>query len=254
MERNYYSFIVEGEKPNSDLDLVLIGYQRNKVTNDLFKETVEFQKKGNGLFKKKVEIKSETPIGPQEIAPILDSFFIETLKTKKEISLFLEYHFESFKGEKIIFLEHTKRIVEEAIIIWEMIDKKSNGGTDGCYSVPRFHKFAKLSFTQVLEWIDKKFETLDSVPKENGINKLKWNCSPSILGHLITELAKKGYIEYPLYNGEPNYTGMGRVCFQIFDIDSKENNFIRECNPNLNSLSETKKHKFSSLPDLKDLT
>ncbi len=85
------------------------------------------------------------------------------------------------------------------------------------------------------------------------IRKLKWNCSPSILGHLITELAKKGYIEYPLFNGDPNYTGMGRLCSQIFEIEGKESNFIRECNPNLNSLSITKKSKFDCLPDLKDL-
>lgn len=87
----------------------------------------------------------------------------------------------------------------------------------------------------------------------NNIKKLKWNCSPSILGYLITELANKGFIEYPLHNGEINPTGLAKICFDIFEIDSSKENLIKEFNSNKNSLSDTKRAKFFSLPELKDL-
>ena len=85
------------------------------------------------------------------------------------------------------------------------------------------------------------------------IQKLKWNCPPSVLGWLITELANKGYIEYPLYNGEPNPTGLAKTCFGIFELDTTKENLIKEFNSNKNTLSDTKIAKFT-IPVLKDLS
>ena len=88
---------------------------------------------------------------------------------------------------------------------------------------------------------------------KTDIQKLKWNCSPSILGWLITELANKGYIEYPIHNGDPNPTGLAKMCFSIFELDTTKENLIKEFNSNKNTLSDTKRAKFT-IPVLKDLS
>ena len=99
-----------------------------------------------------------------------------------------------------------------------------------------------------------EFEKMQNENAKQNVNveKLKWNCSPSILGYLITELANKGYIEYPLYNGEINPTGLAKICFAIFDTNSTLDNLKKEFNPNKNTLSETKRKKFK-IEELKDL-
>lgn len=89
-------------------------------------------------------------------------------------------------------------------------------------------------------------------PKMNPATKLKFNGSPALFGFLITELAKKGYIEYPLRSGDPNYTGLAKICFSLFEIQTTSENLIREFNPNKNSLSETKRRKFS-IPEKSDV-
>jgi hypothetical protein len=119
--------------------------------------------------------------------------------------------------------------------------------------------FCEVNFLiQQKKFLKEKLNEIQDTPHETNIEiklkmkKLKWNCSPSILGYLITELAKKGFIEYPLRGGEPNYTGLAKLCLELFDVETTPENLIREFNPNKMSLSETKRIKFR-IPELSDV-
>lgn len=86
----------------------------------------------------------------------------------------------------------------------------------------------------------------------NQCEKIKFNGSPSVFAYLMKELAEKGFINYPLKNGEINFTGFCKMLTAHFDLDSSESNLIQEFKPSSGSLSETKKAKFT-IPELKDL-
>ena len=58
----------------------------------------------------------------------------------------------------------------------------------------------------------------------------------------MTQLANQGYIEYPLHNGEINKTGLGKICWEHFDVECTETSFLKTFTDN--KLSETKRKKF----------
>jgi hypothetical protein len=91
----------------------------------------------------------------------------------------------------------------------------------------------------------------DSIMDIEIAEKIKWNCSPAILGYLFNELVKQNFISPPLYNGETNLTGLAKLCWKYFETntDSKEY-FEKQFRDS--SLSETKRNKFN-IPSLKDL-
>lgn len=84
------------------------------------------------------------------------------------------------------------------------------------------------------------------------MKKIKWTGTPSQFGYLFTELIRQGFIEPPLYNGEMNIKGFARLCWECFDINTTPQNLEKECNPNKNDLSETKRAKFT-IPNISDL-
>jgi hypothetical protein len=106
----------------------------------------------------------------------------------------------------------------------------------------------------VYEWMEEKRKELKAEVKETGaqVKKIKWNGSPSVFGYLFLELVKKGFIDPPPYNGEPNFAELSRLCFQYFDIDTTPENLKKVLNENSNQLSETKRAKFT-IPHLSDL-
>ncbi len=111
-----------------------------------------------------------------------------------------------------------------------------------------------IAYAYHISELESKILTFDKeVSKQSrGIEKLKWNCSPSLLGFIITELANKGFIQYPLWNGDINPTGLAKQCFNLFEIDTTEENLIKEFNPKKCTLSETKRAKFT-FPEIKDV-
>jgi len=140
--------------------------------------------------------------------------------------------------------------------------------TDKLNSAPNsweWDPFKSLDYDNVYQFILNEIRYLDRLSKiENNNNppkpepniggakteKIKWLGTPSLFGYLFLELVKHGFIEPPLYNGDPNYTGFARLCFQYFDIDTTPGNLIKEMNPEKNTLSDTKRLKF---PDLSEL-
>lgn len=86
----------------------------------------------------------------------------------------------------------------------------------------------------------------------NKHSKIKFNGSPSLFAFLMKELANKGFIQYPLINGETNFTGFGRMLLHHFEVESKEGNVLQEFKPSSSNLSEVKKFKFV-IPELKDI-
>jgi len=106
----------------------------------------------------------------------------------------------------------------------------------------------EIDYYKILE----KLGTGAEVPKLPKPGKIKWNGTPSQFGYLFTELIKQGFIEPPLYNGEMNIKGFARLCWECFNINTTPQNLEKECNPNKNDLSETKRAKFT-IPNISDL-
>jgi hypothetical protein len=109
--------------------------------------------------------------------------------------------------------------------------------------VIRYLKFELEYYKQVMELPDQEnqFEPLQ---------KIKWKGSPAQFGYLFTELVKNDFLETPVHNGEPNFTGFAKQCWEHFEINTTLENLIKEMNPKKNTLSDTKRIKFPKLSDL----
>lgn len=111
----------------------------------------------------------------------------------------------------------------------------------------------------ILEWIETKRKELPQDPgKDQGaeaptLKKIEWKGSPASFGYLFLELVKNGFIEPPLRNGEPNFTGLAKLCFQYFNVKNTDLEYLtKQLNPNSNLLSDTKRAKFT-IPNISDL-
>jgi len=117
--------------------------------------------------------------------------------------------------------------------------------------------------TTEIDWVNLEIKRLEimkelsrETEKDRGaevpiLKKIEWKGSPALFGYLFTELVKNGFIEPPLYNGEPSYSGLAKLCFQYFNVNETTlDNLKKEMNPNKNTLSETKRAKFPNLSDL----
>ena len=108
----------------------------------------------------------------------------------------------------------------------------------------------KLQMTRYIEDCQNEIEP-NGKPIQAG-EKIKWNGTPSQFGYLFLELVAKGFINPPLYNGESNYKGLSRQCYQYFEIKTTSGNIEKELNPDKNTLSDSKRAKFT-IPDLSDM-
>ena len=119
--------------------------------------------------------------------------------------------------------------------------------------LPSYPEIPEARKQTILEWVNEKMADLKNMVKPVLTNeKIKWNGSPSQFGFLINSLVTKGFIEPPLYNGETNFSGLARLCYDHFDIETTIGNLTKEVNPEKNSLSDTKRSKFD-IPNLSDL-
>lgn len=149
---------------------------------------------------------------------------------------FIDYHLQKYaekNGNGFIFL----LILEEVIKDYSFLDETRE--------------------QSILEWISiQKKEYIHSNPQSRqrlpAQNQVTWHGTPSQLGYLFNELVNKGFIEPPLYNGEFNYTGLAKFCYSNFKVNTTQENLIKEMNPSKNTLSETKRSKFT-IPDITDL-
>ena len=98
-------------------------------------------------------------------------------------------------------------------------------------------------------------KTLDEVNRiinksvRPSVKKLKWLCSDSIAGYIITELIDKGYIEAPITDGERSFAKTAEVCSDLFEFTTTSEEYLEfVLNPGRNRLSEIKKQKLL-LPD-----
>jgi hypothetical protein len=105
----------------------------------------------------------------------------------------------------------------------------------------------------ILEWVNEKLADLKNSMKPVPTNdKIRWKGTPSQFGFLINRLVCHGFIDPPIYNGETNFTGLARLCYDHFEIETTLGNLTKEVNPEKNTLSDTKRAKFT-IPDLIDL-
>lgn len=90
--------------------------------------------------------------------------------------------------------------------------------------------------------------------------RLKWLGNASHLGYFIYQLADKGFIEYPLRNGEVNYTGLAERLLNAFEFKDKtpaKKYLSEQINPESenNKISDTNKLKLKlNIPNLQDLS
>ncbi len=120
--------------------------------------------------------------------------------------------------------------------------------------------------SNIQQWIETKRKEMNPNPTDQVTGKpiqagekIKWKGTPSQFGYLFLELVKHGFIDPPLYNGETNHTGLARLCYEYFDIDTTPGNLTKELKPDnkitgerKNTLSDTKRAKFT-IPYLSDL-
>jgi hypothetical protein len=99
-----------------------------------------------------------------------------------------------------------------------------------------------------------------SMPIENtSAKRLKWLGNTSHLGFIMYQLANKGFIEFPNYNGEINYTGLAERLLNAFEFKDKQptKKYLSEqINPESenNKISEITKGKLKiNITDLQDL-
>ncbi len=153
---------------------------------------------------------------------------------------FLEYHYKRFcannPGEEINFLSFIRETITQM-----RFSKHKN---------IRDISNDSVRIPLINEWIEKKRSELMAEEPQQPLKKITWNGSPSLFGYIFSELVKNNFIETPVRNGEPNFTGFAKKCWEHFEIDTTMENLIKEMNPKKNSLSDTKRVKFPKLSDL----
>jgi len=89
-----------------------------------------------------------------------------------------------------------------------------------------------------------------SKPAKN--DKLQWLGKPSQFAFIFRELAIKGFIELPLYNGESNFKKIGEVLLEVFEVQKSKStkNILSEFSRC--TLSDTMKAKFT-IPGIEDI-
>ncbi|AYQ34948.1 hypothetical protein [Runella sp. SP2] len=100
------------------------------------------------------------------------------------------------------------------------------------------------------QYIKRLYAEYQDVPAKN--QKLEWIATPSLLAHLMSELAVKGYIKPPRQrNGEINYTAFAKLLKSTFDGElGSEQNLRQALSPdNEKGLSEANRDRFR-IPEL----
>jgi hypothetical protein len=237
LDLDYFSWIFLGEKPESEYQFI------RKVSSNL--------------------IKDNPSLAESELIEIEDQFteqhlinYIGLLRFDQpsRIIQFYEFHYEKFKekypGQELDFLFYVNQTIND--ITGTKIFK---------YEVEEEEKMAFVGELPqerkriVEEWIENKRLELKNEKAERGrpIKKIKWKGSPAIFGYFFIELVRKGFISPPLRNGEMNYAGYAKLLFAHFDIPTNSlDNIIKEINPGKNTLSDTKRAKFT-IPELSEL-
>ncbi len=133
-------------------------------------------------------------------------------------------------------------------------------------NIPEFAEFLdniSLEYKALLaekhEPFYKKFiESLNPKPDTNlskSGTKLNWLGTPSQFGHVLLELANKGFIELPSTNAQGSYSRYAKVCWDMFEFKNKTTleNLQKEMNPDKNTLSPGVRSKFT-IPELTDIS
>lgn len=190
-----------------------------------------------------------------QVDPFLRYQFFNFINTNSinTVFEFLDFHLNRYTegnpGKEKMFLLFVKECV--------LIPGEIEFGHDKGDGKPRM-KVKTVSINEgrketVKEWIETKNNEIETnrKPLQAG-EKIKWNGTPSQFGYLFLELVARGFIDTPLYNGETNFKGLARQCYQYFDITTTPGNIEKEMNPNKNTLSDIKRAKFT-IPNLSDL-
>lgn len=109
------------------------------------------------------------------------------------------------------------------------------------------------NYRVAIERRDQKYSlTLGELPFVGKSPNPKWLVSPAIIGFVVHELVTKGYLEFPLRNGEINYAGIAKSIWERFETETTAENLAREINPKMKSLSSIKEVKFK-IPQASDM-
>ena len=117
-----------------------------------------------------------------------------------------------------------------------------------------------LRFLKSGEFENMQNEILSNKKIDTQLKKIKWLGNASHLGNIIYQLADKGYIEFPMYNGESNFTGMAERLLNGFEFNGKQPSrkyLSEQINPDSenNKIADTTKAKLKiNISVLQDLS
>lgn len=168
---------------------------------------------------------------------------VNSLNETKEILEFIKNELiDHYKSKSIMLMHFYKNSTPD-----QRMDEKNIFFVCEIYdALLKFIEDQKVHYENIL--------TLETPKQKNesGIKKMKWNSSPSVFGHLFFELAKNGFIDFPLRNGDINPTGLAKDLLELFEVNGSNETIIHEFNPLKQSLSVTKRAKFQ-IPQIADL-
>lgn len=164
--------------------------------------------------------------------------------SKTDILLPFEKNFKNSNGRFIVKKYDIRNFVEI-----DFIQFIGNG-----IAIAKYEKFLNDQLPLILI-------SSNQPPEIQGQSKkIKWLGNSSHLGYIIYQLANKGFIEFPNYNGEINYTGLAERVLNAFEFKENEPNkkyLSEQINPasENNKISESTKSKLKiNIRDLEDLS
>jgi len=224
IDKLFYSFIFEGETRQSSYQIVF--YEQEILDPDQTK--FEKIKLREGRYLELYRY---------------DDRFLRKLFTidPLEINPFLEYHLEKYRGNKEDFIEKINLLFSTK----NTIDYFNKYNTDlALQNANHSHIFDHTD--GIRRWRE-QFTTHIS-------QKLKWKGTPSQFGHIFYELAKKGFIDTPMWRGQINKSELARICWGLFEIKSKSiENLAKELSADDNSLTHANK-ELIKIPHISELS
>ena len=213
----------------------------------------------------------------EEISQRLQSNISGTLK-------FLEHHLEKYQGDSVFVLHDPDEVKNQSFrdsfnanhgdtkVIIGYPEYKENPDFMEFYNenrakkvnkkpfllfiqemLPNFPEISEARKNTIIEWVEEKLKDIkNNITPIQANERIKWQGTPSQFGHLMLELVKQGFVGTKLHNGETNFSALARLCFNCFEIETTIGNLTKELNPEKNTLSDTKRAKFT-IPNLSDL-
>jgi hypothetical protein len=159
-----------------------------------------------------LQIQFENSEHPEDFCDFVFLDVIPAIQTIIKNAMISGNGIEYYKAEKL----------EGEFIISESVIKNRN------YDFRLFyHQAAMFGFVPKFKRIIKILKKLTK-QNDTDINNdqmITWKASPNVLGYLVSELASKGYLKTPIYQGKTNNSALTKQILNTFKFSSKTPTF-----------------------------